>query len=301
MKPGMFFLPLAVSLLTAFAAEAFTISGDTNKKDAQGRRQGYWVENIGPTKWEGNYVNDKKQGVWLSHHFNGVLDELTIYKDNLRNGIDIMVDMNGYYKGESTYKNDTLNGRSVEFLPGTAGKMASEVYYNMGQIDGMRSVFYPTGNKEEVGMYKDNKRNGETKWYYQSGKPATSYIYVMDMRSGPFESYYENGNILSKGTFKNNQYQGDYFEFYEDGKLKTTGTYKDDAKTGEWKEYAEDGRVQKQGTYADGKKTGKWIEYNDDFTQLTTTDYKNDKVLGKPSVKKVTPPPVPKEKDDKKK
>lgn len=100
---------------TIFTASA---QSDTNKMDSQGRKQGIWVENLGPTKWQGIYIDGKKVGVWVSHHYNGIMDELIEYKDGKKDGIDVCIDVNGYYKSEKSYKGDSLDGLATEYFPG---------------------------------------------------------------------------------------------------------------------------------------------------------------------------------------
>ena len=128
-------LSIAIAAVSLITTQSFAQT-DTNKVDAQGKKQGLWVENLGPTKWIGNYIDGKKQGVWISHHYNGIMDELTVYKDDKRNGMDVNVDVNGYFKSEKTYKNDTIDGLATEYSPG--GKISSQIMYKVGIYNGVR-------------------------------------------------------------------------------------------------------------------------------------------------------------------
>ncbi|HTB33059.1 MAG TPA: hypothetical protein VK808_13605, partial [Bacteroidia bacterium] len=62
-------ISLAIFLFSAIftcTVTAGSLPADTNKMDGNGKKQGLWIENLGPTKWLGNYVDGKKEGIWVS-------------------------------------------------------------------------------------------------------------------------------------------------------------------------------------------------------------------------------------------
>ena len=65
MNGKTFLLSLAFAISTTVSVSAINVADDTNKTDSKGLKQGIWVENLGPTKWQGYYVDGKKTGVWV--------------------------------------------------------------------------------------------------------------------------------------------------------------------------------------------------------------------------------------------
>jgi|SRR3954466_742125 antitoxin component YwqK of YwqJK toxin-antitoxin module len=246
-KEILIFVFIAVSLVTT-ASQKFVV-GDTNKTDASGKKTGIWKEAANTYTFFGMYKNDKKEGVWIGYHPNGLVSSIDEYKDGKRNGVSIGIDVAGFYFRKDNYTNDTLDGPSILYAHSNGAKVQQEVTYKMGKINGLKKVYYPEGAIQEEGYFIDNLRNGVSKWYTQEHTLSIEYTYKMGNLEGIQKSYHTNGNIASEGSMMNNLEEGEYAEYFQNGKLKVLGKYVHGKKEGTWKEYNEDGKIIKTENY----------------------------------------------------
>lgn len=248
MKKGIF---VFVFFITSLMAEAsiMRIAGDTNKVDAGGKKTGIWKEEMNSFTYFGNYINNKKEGVWIGYHPNGLISSIDEYKGGKRNGVSIGIDVAGFYYKKDTYTNDTLDGPSILFSHSNGAKVQLEATYKMGKINGLKKVYYPEGALQEEGYFIDNLRDGVSKWYTQDHHLSIEYTYLKGNLNGVQKTYYSNGNIASEGNMLNNLEEGEYVEYFQNGKLKLIGKYVHGMKEGVWKEYDEDGKIIKTEKY----------------------------------------------------
>ncbi|MGZ4157711.1 MAG: hypothetical protein ACXVED_11240, partial [Bacteroidia bacterium] len=83
---------LLVALLSLSSASFSNIAADTNKTDNAGKKIGFWKEKIGQSDFYGNYVNDKKEGLWIGYFVNGIISNIEEYKNGKKNGYVILID-----------------------------------------------------------------------------------------------------------------------------------------------------------------------------------------------------------------
>lgn len=84
---------------------------------------------------EGNYINKKKEGIWITYHFDGV---------------SIMA--------EETYKNDQLHGMKKVYYP--SGNLSEEIEYKNGIEDGISVQYSENGVKIKETQYKKGVLDG---------------------------------------------------------------------------------------------------------------------------------------------
>ncbi|RFS26489.1 hypothetical protein DVR12_01490 [Chitinophaga silvatica] len=141
-----------------------------NQRDAQKRKQGPWIEEVGEVRgepgysWEGTYKNDRKEGVWKKTSLAGNLI------------------------AEETYRNNVLDGYCKYYL--SSGKLMEEGAYLATEIDGQRDTIMvidpvtnaetPTeiirkGNSVRNGVWKvfDEDLGKMVKQYYKRGEVVT--------------------------------------------------------------------------------------------------------------------------------
>ena len=226
-----------------FPAIAFSqASGDTNKVDANNKKQGIWKENIAFFDWYGKYVDDMKDGSWVMYHPGNIIGAVEVYKNGKKNGVSLAMDRTGALTKEEHYIDDKLNGPVRNYK---GGRVSFEAFYKDGILSGMRKSYYETGTIREESFFVDGKREGVAKWYNMDGKVNSEYNYKNDNLQGPFKFFHKNGNIEKEGTYKDNEFDGKYFSYYENGKVKEEGQYVKGKKEGTWKEFNEEGKVVK--------------------------------------------------------
>ncbi|MBW8687714.1 toxin-antitoxin system YwqK family antitoxin [Chitinophaga rhizophila] len=152
------FLLLQFMVLAAFAQMPKI---RVNKVDDQQRKQGEWQEEMPEVRgepgytWEGNYVDNLKEGLWKKYALSGALI------------------------AEETFKHGQLNGYSRYFYPN--GRISAEgAFIAMdinGEVDYFRIVDPITGDErfEEIKRDGSSQRNGMWKIYDEEGKMIKEY------------------------------------------------------------------------------------------------------------------------------
>lgn len=261
---------LSLSCLLAVAQEI-----KTNQTDSKGLKQGYWEEKAPTGATKGNYVNDQKDGNWISYGANGNLIRIESYSQGLRNGIYVEIDQRGYLVAEMYYVNDLIEGVAKRFYYGT--NPASVIEYRHGKINGKKKVYYENsaGKLTEESDYKDDVKDGRSLFYAINGDPVADYTYKNGSLEGIQKTYYPGKKLMSEQNYVNNVESGIYNEYYENGKMKVQGSYKDGKMDGKWSEFYEDGKLKSEGAYANGSKEGKWSEYDPSGKLLKSSKFVN--------------------------
>jgi antitoxin component YwqK of YwqJK toxin-antitoxin module len=233
-----------------------------NVKDAKGLKQGIWQENIPTGISKGLYVDDQREGNWISYGSNGNLLRVESYSKGLREGIYVEIDQRGYLVTEMYYENNLLEGTAKKYFYGT--NPASIIDYHQGKINGKKKVYYENaaGKLTEQSDYKDDVKDGNSIFYAANGDTIAEFLYKNGQLEGIQKSYYAKRKIQSEQNYLHNVESGIYREYYENGKLKTEGNYKDGKMDGKWMEYYDTGILKSEGIYMNGEKEGKWTEYD---------------------------------------
>lgn len=104
-------------MFTCFLASAQNAA--PNQTDSKGLKQGQWEEKTATGISKGLYLNDKKDGNWISYGANGNFSKLEVFSKGVHDGIVIEIDQRGYLVSEMYYKNDLLDGVAKKFYYGT--------------------------------------------------------------------------------------------------------------------------------------------------------------------------------------
>lgn len=188
---------------------------DINKLDANGKKQGLWkgvYEESKRPRYEGTFDHGKEVGMFkffddtkagtviATREFNPKDNSCyTIFYNQSKHKVSEGKVVNKQFEGEWKYYHEDL-----------PSVMTSEPYTN-GKLNGVRKVFYKSGEIAEETSYKDGIKNG------------------------PYKSYAENGIVLEESIYKNGQYDGKATYKSVDGQLAGQGLYKNGKKVGMWK------------------------------------------------------------------
>jgi len=175
--PRLITLSFLLCLFTGLMAADAT---EFNKKDDQGRKQGYWqilgfmnadvAYGSDAIVEEGTYVDDRKEGLWKKYYPSGVL------------------------KSEISYLGDRPNG-----------------FY---------SVYYSNGKLEEKGNWARNKNTGEFNRYHSNGNPQQEFFFNdKGIRNGTQRYFHENGQISLEVAIVDGKESGVMKRYDEKGKL----------------------------------------------------------------------------------
>ncbi len=95
-----------------------------------GMRTGKWIENVGDRITEGEYRNDKKEGLWISKFTNGKTASKGSYAAGSPNGEHILYYENGNVREIQEYTNGLKNGVWKKYFE--SGELFMQITYNNG-------------------------------------------------------------------------------------------------------------------------------------------------------------------------
>ncbi|MFI0491485.1 toxin-antitoxin system YwqK family antitoxin [Flavobacterium sp.] len=210
---------------------------DFNKLDAKGNKNGLWKGNYEDTKnpkYEGTFEHGKEVGTFT--FFDNTKTKIVIAtrefnaKDN--SAYTIFYDQKKNKVSEGKVVNKLFEGQWKYYHKASKVVMTIENYSN-GKLEGLRSVFYPSGKIAEEMVYKNNLKNGL------------------------YKRYTEAGIIIEESNFKNNEFDGlATFKDPDDGSLVSTGKFLNGKKAGIW-QFFNKGKLAKEINMSDLKNASK--------------------------------------------
>ena len=211
-----------VFILFLFLMSVKSVSqNDFNKLNSNGQKQGIWkgfYEESKRLRYEGMFENGnevglfsfyddtKAQSVIATRNFN-TLDHsaYTIFYDQKKNVVSEGNVVNKLHEGEWKYYHEASK------------VIMTKEFYKKGKLNGLKSIYFPSGKIAEESNYVNNVREGKYKKYTEDGIALEESIY----KKGQFEgvAIYKDpiGNVVAKGLFKDGKKVG-VWEFFENGK-----------------------------------------------------------------------------------
>ena len=225
---------------------------NTNRTDETGLKQGYWiVKDNESVIEEGNYLNDKKNGLWKSYFTNGNLKSEITYEQGVAKG-----NANHYYKDgtlreSGNWQVDHWEGGYKYYYE--SGQLSYDWFYNEnGKRQGEQRYFHANGKKMYEGNWQDGKTEGVLKVYNESG------LLVQ-------EKVYNNGKFAEIKEHTNNQHTASNIKFSGTGFHTVTNLA---------------GQVEEKGFYVKGKLfDGEKRNYDQDGNLVSVINYKNGVVV----------------------
>ncbi len=179
-------------------AQSFEMyKGDTiNRRDANDMRHGWWrIRNIdgkfkgyeeGQLVEEGEYVNNKKNGVWTKYYPNGKKKQELTFVNNIANGYAKIYYRSGQVQEEGMWHQNKWSGHYKYYNEN--GNLKYDWNYNSsGKREGPQRYFHDNGVIMYAGDWKNGAESGELVEYYEDGS-------VMTRR------YFNNGKIEEEKT-----------------------------------------------------------------------------------------------------
>lgn len=114
-------------------------------------------------------------------------------------------------------------GKYTSFDAG--GNVFEESIYKKGNLDGIRTIFFPSGKVEIQETYKDGVYHGPYKSFFENGQVNLEATYVAGTMEGIVRRYYSSGELLEEVTFTDNEENGPFKEYYKNGQVKWEGNY----------------------------------------------------------------------------
>lgn len=187
---------------------------DSNPVDSNGKKHGVWkgfYEESGRQRYEGTFEHGKEVGVF---NFFDDTKAKSVIATRIFNAKDnscytIFYDQNKNVVSEGKEVNKLREGQWKYYHKASKTIMTLENYKN-GKLDGVRTVYYPSGKIVEEAIYK----NG--------------------LKEGGYKKYSEKGIVLENSFFKNNEYEGEAIYKDQNDLVSAKGKFKDGKKVGKW-------------------------------------------------------------------
>lgn len=149
---------------------------------------------------EGNYVNQKKEGIWkfFSQKTEGYRICEENYSNDLRNGPSVKYYQDGIIAEKLFYKNDLRHGEWTQYY--VTGNLCIKANYEHGKLNGSFEVLYANGKPEYIGTYNNDVRDGPWKIFTEAGELEIEIVYKMGRLDDPRVAERENAlfDLLEK-------------------------------------------------------------------------------------------------------
>jgi uncharacterized protein len=173
----------------------------------------YFHEN-GRKASEGEYVNDKNEGIWTYWHENGQKRSEGKFKNDLRQDIWVYWHENGQRKSEGLYIDNKTEGKWEYWFD--SGEKQSEGKFFHGQQDEIWNYFYKTGQIKRVEKYYDCHLNFII-CYFENGNIKYQGKCINGLSEGEWKYWNVDGRLFLKGDFSNNLQVGEWTRFFPNG------------------------------------------------------------------------------------
>ena len=165
--------------ITAFSQTSETYKGKkVNEKDAAGQKQGHWVIlntggkfpgfAEGELTEEGDYLDNKKIGIWTKYYPGGVKKHELTFTNNQPNGYAKFYYKDGLLQEEGMWKDNKWVGE-YRYYHENGNLFYNWVYNAAGKREGTQQYFHENGNLMIEGSWKEGSESGLLKEYYENG------------------------------------------------------------------------------------------------------------------------------------
>lgn len=165
--------------ITAFSQTSETYKGKkVNEKDAAGQKQGHWVIlntggkfagfAEGELTEEGDYLDNKKIGIWTKYYPGGVKKHELTFTNNQPNGYAKFYYKDGLLQEEGMWKDNKWVGE-YRYYHENGNLFYNWVYNASGKREGVQQYFHENGNLMIEGNWKEGSESGLLKEYYENG------------------------------------------------------------------------------------------------------------------------------------
>jgi len=195
-----------------------------NKFDANGKRHGKWQKHFKDTKvlrYQGEFDHGKEIGTFKFYkniEGKAVLTATrTFSKENNLAQVTFYT-ANKKKISEGKMKGKTYIGEWLYYHKNSPQVMTKEIYNNDGQLHGLKTIYYLSGQIAETANYANGKLNGESVWYSETGVKIRVYSYKDNKFHGLFQTYSTKGSLITEGHYRNDVKYG-IWKHYKNGKL----------------------------------------------------------------------------------
>jgi antitoxin component YwqK of YwqJK toxin-antitoxin module len=214
-----------ILLLLILLFVGFAVSGQTNQRDEQGRRQGPWqgLYPNGVMRYQGQFVDDMPTGTFRYYYTDGALRAELHHQPGKETVAAIYFHRNRQRMAVGQFSNNQRVGL-WRFFSDMGVKLAENHYQN-GLLQGQAITFFPQGTIAETVEYRSGQKHGDWVQYFEDGSKRLIASYENDQLSGLFQLFYENGKPLLQAFYLENLPHETWKFFTNQGELEKEVTY----------------------------------------------------------------------------
>lgn len=153
--------------------------------------------------------------------------------DGVKNGVEILYDVDGLLVEKYTYKSGVLNGPYFSYYP--SGSIKSKLMYVDALKQGKAETFTENGSLKSVAVFNKNLVE-KIDSYYVTGQ-INSEAFYRNEEIYKYLEYTKLGSVLSDYTYTGEKSSGVSRQFFDSGELSWEMTYKDDLITKAYQYY----------------------------------------------------------------
>jgi len=218
------------------------------------------------------------EGEWKKWHDDGQLAWRSSYHEGLKHGESFEYSRTGALKTQGSYRDGIPYGLHQWFDKSRSVFMST----NLGQsATGQWKRHTDDGKIEELGDYKDGKREGLWVSYFAGGeRPKEELSFEDDQTSGPYRHYYPTGELMIEGQFSLQGRTGLWRGYFPSGQSAWTGHFSRNEKSGEWRAWYPSGQLKSVAHYQSDNKAGESIVYSKEGRATLRENYRLGKKHG---------------------
>ena len=212
------------SLFFFFFLQCMTLIAqiEINQLDSEQKKDGLWKGFYPESKrlrYEGTFSHGKEIGEFKFYDDTkaGTVIATRTFNANDNAAYTVFYDQSNNKVSEGKVVNKLFEGEWKYYHKASKTIMSIENYKN-GKLEGLRSVFFPSGKIAEETNYKQGLKNGISKKYSEKGIVLEEATFKNDQYDGIAVFKDVDGNVVSKGKFTNGKKTG-IWQFFENGKL----------------------------------------------------------------------------------
>ena len=215
-----------VFILVLFVA-VYGYSQDTvNRKDAAGRKQGYWtkLDSSGKKLYEGHFHDNNPYGTFRYYYAGGTLKAVSVFSEDGKSTRTTTYFSSGKKNAEGSFMNEKKDG-IWRFFSEYDEALVSEEPYKAGVKDGGVKTFFAGKGLAEIVTWKNGIREGLWEQYFDDGTLKLRSYYKNDLKDGAIIVYFPTGAAFNTGQYKEGLPDGTWKTYDFDGKLMYTDVY----------------------------------------------------------------------------
>ncbi len=161
---------------TAVPATSPDLAGFTVQDFGNGIQKANKKDDSGTVVEEGELINNLKNGTWVTYHpKDSRIKSITNYINGKKNGVYLELNDRGSVDLQCYYNEDILDGKWVKYKFGSRSE--KEIDYKMGQIDGFYREYHNNGKMQKEISYKNGKQDGKFRQFNDQEQVVMEYEY----------------------------------------------------------------------------------------------------------------------------